>query len=407
MISSTESGAPCDDIGAFRVEPYPMSPLHLVPFQIHSFQNTCPKVLRYGSLVLSCRSSPTARPDPHPHQVMSTYLEASSFLRIASISVAGYDYLFTLPVEIRVYTSIKRLKFGWTPSVVMFILLRYVSIILLVISNFGWFYHGFSADACSKYHLVAPVFKVIQIIISQAIIGYRTWNISQRSRDMGVFLLAFGLIIAALEGFSNLGSRSPVQNGGNCSPGNNMARMPQWVFYLLSTIFDVTTIGISSFFLIKSSSGISRMSSVPAMLFYDGLGYVFTLIAVNTMNLILYRNSIDRGTQASGASFGFMVVWVMSQSFLIHIHEAAEIRAQQGFIFGRSGNVIARNAVDNSPGRNDDANLGVQVQIEQAIMVDYNPKTDRKATIFWERKRSEVTDGDSPERGQWELSSII
>jgi hypothetical protein len=63
--------------------------------------------------------------------------------------------------------------------------------------------------------------------------------------------------------------------------------------------------------------------------------------------------------------------------------------------------------VDNSPGRNDDANLGVQVQIEQAIMVDYNPKTDRKATIFWERKRSEVTDGDSPERGQWELSSII
>jgi hypothetical protein len=55
---------------------------------------------------------------------------------------------------------------------------------------------------------------VIQIIISQAIIGYRTWNISQKSRDMGMFLLTFGFMIAVLEAVSNLGSRSPVQNGG-------------------------------------------------------------------------------------------------------------------------------------------------------------------------------------------------
>lgn len=36
---------------------------------------------------------------------------------------------------------------------------RYVSIILLAISNIGWFYHGFSPEGCSKYYLVAPVFK--------------------------------------------------------------------------------------------------------------------------------------------------------------------------------------------------------------------------------------------------------
>jgi len=36
---------------------------------------------------------------------------------------------------------------------------RYTSIVLLAISNFGYFYHGFSKEACLKYYLVAPAFK--------------------------------------------------------------------------------------------------------------------------------------------------------------------------------------------------------------------------------------------------------
>jgi hypothetical protein len=37
-----------------------------------------------------------------------------------------------------------------------------------------------------------------------------------------------------------------------------MPHIPQWVFYLLSSVFDATTIVISSFFLIKSASGTSK-----------------------------------------------------------------------------------------------------------------------------------------------------
>lgn len=340
-------------------------------------------------------------------EVMSTDLQADSFLRIASISVAGYDYLATLPVELRVYRSMTRLQFGWSTSVVLFILLRYVSIVLLAISNIGWFYHGFSPEACSKYYLVAPVFKVIQIIISQIIVGYQTWNISQRSREMGIFLLALGFAIAALETFSNFDSRIPVQKSGNCAPGNDQARVPQWVFYLLSTVFNVATIVLSSFFLIKSASGIGRMSSTLKMLFYDGLGYVFVLTAVNVMNLVLYRNSVEHDTQASGASFGYMVVWIMSQSFLIHVHEAAEVRAQREFIFSprgrvaRSGNVVRD--------ENGSVNLDVQVQIERAVMVDYHPKTHWKAGVFWDRRPTgiDITNGGSADPAQWELSRVV
>ena len=37
--------------------------------------------------------------------------------------------------------------------------IRYVSIILLVISNLGFYHHGFSAATCSRYYIVPPVLK--------------------------------------------------------------------------------------------------------------------------------------------------------------------------------------------------------------------------------------------------------
>lgn len=36
---------------------------------------------------------------------------------------------------------------------------RYISVVLLVVSDFGYFYHGFSATTCSTYYMAAPVLK--------------------------------------------------------------------------------------------------------------------------------------------------------------------------------------------------------------------------------------------------------
>jgi len=103
-------------------------------------------------------------------------------------------------------------------------------------------------------------------------------------------------------------------------------------------------------------------------------------------------------SQSSGASFGYMVVWIMSQNVLIHIHgehfarvepcftltgiplcapaEAAEARAQRWYIFGPPGRGIAQNIRPRKCHDDDRGlNLDVQVQIEQAVMVDYDPKT--------------------------------
>jgi len=45
----------------------------------------------------------------------------------------------------------------------------------------------------------------------------------------------------------------------SCSPGNSQARMPQWVFYLMAVLFDAVTCIISTFYLVRSASGISRL----------------------------------------------------------------------------------------------------------------------------------------------------
>jgi len=263
--------------------------------------------------------------------------------------------------------------------------------------------------------MIAPVLKVIQIMISQVIIGYRTWAITRRSKELGIFLLVFGAIVTTLQWYSNVDGRMPTQETGNCSPGNRITHVPQWTFYLMAMLFDAATFVISSFYLIKSADGISGMSAMVRMLFYDGLGYIVILTLANILNLILYRNSIGKSVPSSGASFGYMVVWIMSQRIIIHIHEAAEEHAHQRIIVThqlsaprdithamRSQFNDVKDGTETTAG-----DLDVQVQIEQAVMVDYDPVYNReryrKPRVIWDRGQS---NGVSREQNQWELSSV-
>ncbi|KAH9056803.1 hypothetical protein EDB87DRAFT_1634373 [Lactarius vividus] len=80
---------------------------------------------------------------------------ADNDLRIVSVTIAAYDYLVTLPAEYRFYRSSNCRSSG----LVLFVLIRYTSIIVLVISNVGFFYHGFTPNTCAHFHLVVPALK--------------------------------------------------------------------------------------------------------------------------------------------------------------------------------------------------------------------------------------------------------
>src|SRR5258708_2977011 len=113
----------------------------------------------------------------------------------------------------------------------------------------------------------------------------------------------------------------------------------------------------------------------------------------------------------------------MSQRFLIHIHgehvsqmiprlaltgiplyaiaEAAEVRAQREFIFGPTNRIVPRGVRANKAfNENGDINLDVQVQIEQAVMVDYHPRVHRLPRSLWGRNQSDITNGSSANQSQ-------
>lgn len=61
---------------------------------------------------------------------------------------------------------------------------------------------------------ILTLVTVAQTIISQAIVGYRTWKISGKSSSVKTILLVFGLVVVIVESYANLHSRIPVQQSG-------------------------------------------------------------------------------------------------------------------------------------------------------------------------------------------------
>ncbi|KAG2048122.1 hypothetical protein BDR06DRAFT_789712 [Suillus hirtellus] len=134
---------------------------------------------------------------------------SEKYMRIASISIAFYDYILTLPAEWRLYRSQSSIP-HMSLSCILFILIRYVSIVAVVASNYGYFSTSFTQQACQQYYLVPPIFKVIQMMIAQVILGVRTFNVSRRGRGVGISLLLIYFLIVVIEWFTDIFGRAPV-----------------------------------------------------------------------------------------------------------------------------------------------------------------------------------------------------
>jgi len=253
----------------------------------------------------------------------------------------------------------------------------------MVMSNVGFFYHGFSEAACQKYYMLAPICKVFQIMVSQSILGARTYKISRRSPQVYWFLAIFGTIIMILDWFTNLYARVPSQTLSNCGAVDGHGRLTTWSFYLIAMIYDLTTLGLSTYYLLKSAPDRTKMSDLIQMMLLDGLGYWILLTAINILNLILYRMS-NKALQTAGASFGYTVVWIMSQNLLIHMRDAVAQRSRQKYMVTQELST-AKDVVDamrsqfavpdeGDSGRSvSDQELDVQIQIERAVTVEYIP----------------------------------
>ncbi|KAG9311763.1 hypothetical protein JVU11DRAFT_8006 [Chiua virens] len=317
--------------------------------------------------------------------------ETEKYLRIVSLSIAGYDYLITLPAEVRFYRSQSNIL---RPSLgcVLFVLIRYLSIIVMVVSNYGVLATAFTTETCHQYYLIAPVFKVLQSMASQVILGVRTFNIARRQQSVGV-ALAIAFVLTTIVSFVFLWApRVPLNT---CTPGNSGSTPTAWTYYLISIIWDTGTLSISTFYLVRYNSIHGRLSRLIRTMIYDGLGYFLALTGVNVFNLILYRAS-NPAVQSAGASMGYAVTWIMSQRILIHLREMsepAELARFENIILSRplhpgrdivaafrNPDEIQKTPIDMeyAPSTPRELDLDVRVHVEQSVTVEYDQSSKRR-----------------------------
>lgn len=266
---------------------------------------------------------------------------AEGYIRVASMAFAFYDYIITLPIEYRVYRS-QRSFFRMSLACILFILIRYTSILVMVTSNYGFFATSFTEESCRRFYFVPPIFKDLQASVSQAILGVRTFNIAGRNKQLGLFLLVYFCITVALEWFFDLYRRTSTSFsaqivGGNCVSGVSGAHPLTWVFYLVAMIYDLMALVLSTIHLVRYKTYSGKFSFLVRVMMYDGLIFFVVLTAVNILNLILYRQ-LDLTTQSTGVSLGYAVVWIMSQRILIHLRELVGERSTSGV--SRISNVV-------------------------------------------------------------------
>ncbi|RDB24820.1 hypothetical protein Hypma_008004 [Hypsizygus marmoreus] len=276
----------------------------------------------------------------------------AAYLRIASIAVALYDYLETLPTIIRFFREQYKSR-RLSLSFVLLVLIRASSILVLTISNVGFFYGKFTHATCKKFFLLPPTFKVLQVMVSQAILGVRAWNLARRSRRSSYFLVTLYFIACVLQWITTLYQRTPDLGGpvhvsarqqiltspgslilaimqqGNCRAFNQARQLGAWIYYAIAVVYDFSTTAVAVFYLLKykMASNNSLMSKVTRMMLYDGIGYFIALAGVNVFNLILYKKGQD--IQTAAASLAYCVSWIMSQRLLMHLYGVSRQRRDE------------------------------------------------------------------------------
>jgi hypothetical protein len=215
---------------------------------------------------------------------------------------------------------------------------RLTSALVIFFSNYG-FFGSFTEATCRRYYIMSPLFKVLQMAVSQAILGVRAWNLSRRHKGMAIALGALYLLCITLEALMTFVGRVPYRDPQqqNCLPANPpgtkvlLGGAPS--YYPVAIAYDICTTVICFYYLVKyklstkdSKNVSATVLSVANMMLLDGLVYFIALTAINIVNLIFYYSITSAELQTAAASPGYAFIWILSQNLLIHLHDASSKR---------------------------------------------------------------------------------
>jgi len=240
------------------------------------------------------------------------------YIRVACLAIAVYDFLITLPAEWRIYRA-QRFRTRLSISCGLFIAIRYTSVALVVMSSYTFFYHRFTVRTCEHWYLVPASMKVVQIMVTQAVMAWRMYIVSQRKRIITWFISGFYLLSCAAEWVTSLLNRV-YDLDGNCQSVNVAAVPTAWLYYVIAAIFDVVTTVTVVFYLVRLHPKTNLMSRLKKLLMYHGLGYFFALTVVNLFNILIFLSNRDQ-MQSAAAPVSYTLTWIFSQKLLIHLND--------------------------------------------------------------------------------------
>ncbi|KAH9067746.1 hypothetical protein EDB87DRAFT_1573309 [Lactarius vividus] len=200
-------------------------------------------------------------------------------IRISAISVTAYEYILTLPAEYRFYRAFYRNKFRLTTSLVLFVLIRYISIITTALGSWEFFSHNFTTEYCHRVFLLPTIFRMFLSMVSQAIVGLRAYTISHKNQKVGIVLLSSYIFTSAVQWFAQIHHRVPMVIDGTCQAVTIRPTLffSPWLFYLAGMFYDLLTLIISMAYLFKYHPSSPFASRLVRMMIYDGLGYFVAL----------------------------------------------------------------------------------------------------------------------------------
>ncbi|KAF7304191.1 hypothetical protein MIND_00651200 [Mycena indigotica] len=207
---------------------------------------------------------------------------------------------------------------------------------------------------CERFFRFPGIFKLVQAMACQAILGVRAYNLSRKSPTVGYLLACAYVVCCTFEGVTTIYGRRMMYTEplGNCSSIGPHGQLGGWVYYNVAFIYDFVVTMTSIIYLLKlKPTGSSVMSRVSRMMLVDGLGYFLVLALANLSSLAFYRTTDIKfsGTpenagqlQTAVASLGYCLRWVMSQKLIIHLHEASVARREDSM-----NNIVTRDGTYN------------------------------------------------------------
>jgi len=208
----------------------------------------------------------------------SSAMTVAKSLRFTGLTIAAYEFLITIPFEVRLYQTARLRSLGF----ILFVLIRYSSLAVCVFNSVGFFYNHFSPETCSHYGYLPPVFKVLQVMTSHTILGVRTYIIARRKEWVGRTLIAAYLVALVFEWFTEFYQRHLMRENGNCVIGTSHPDrvLSAWTFYLVVMIFDALTLSIATYYLLKAQKA---AGSAASKLF--NMYIIFQVVVINILTL--------------------------------------------------------------------------------------------------------------------------